>query len=116
MSNWITYHAVHAGCRIDLVNAIGFPQRACGDLSRSSLLARIGRPEGEDASCADAKEPADDALFSHAKSDHRALIALLLQELHRYNVVVKRIRGAYDFEEVGWIRLHLGKRFFQFLR
>src|SRR4051812_22974302 len=107
MSNWISDNSIDARCRINLVNAIGFPQRACGDLSRSSFLARIGRPKGEDASCANAKEPADDALFSHAKADDRALIALLLQELHHYNVVVQRISSAYDLEEVGWIRLHL---------
>src|SRR4051812_33434082 len=113
MRHGVAGNTVDSSRSVDLVDAIGVSQGSSCDLAGSSFLPWIGRAESEDATPANAEQSADDALLTHAKADHRSLIALLLQELHHDDVVVERVGCAHDLDEISWIAFHLCEGLFK---
>jgi hypothetical protein len=100
-------HAIHLGGRIDLVHAVGFEQRACGDLAGCGLFAEAGRSEGEGRSGAQAEHTGDDAGLAHADADDGriGLVFHALKKTHEGQVVGQRARGGDDLDELRLERL-----------
>src|ERR1700740_1766920 len=78
----ITCYSINSGRNVDLINAVGFMQRARSDLSRACFVARRSGSKGEDTPSADPKNAADDSLIAHADPDKVSHVSGALQEVH----------------------------------
>ena len=116
MLDRISGDAVNPSCWIHGVDSVDSSQFLRGDLSRSGLFAPACGRKGKYASGSQSKHATDDALFSHAETDQRIAIVVLLQEAHHLHVVMQTGGGSDDLVVVRREGFHLREGFFDLLR
>jgi hypothetical protein len=100
-ANGVAGDAIDLGGCVDLIDAIGFDQRAGGDLAGAGLFAYGGGGEGEGRAGADAEDAGDDAGVAHADADDVGVILHAFDEAHEGDVVGERLGRGDDLDEVG---------------